>query len=305
MKQQRVPCPSCGHHQARFERRVAGFALERCAACALVYVNPQPLPDDLAAHYRAKAAATEAEFYQYTVSPAQIAEYDRIVQDLVRLQPARGRLLDLGCAAGYFMQRAGGAGFETHGIDIATWVEEVAARRGVANVRACRLLDAAFPDGWFDVIHSSQVFEHLTQPLVELAEIRRILKPGGLLYVNVPNYRCLSIVLGRDDFELNTPPEHVVYYTPHTLAALLARAGLTVLGTASYGGLKWENLLGRPISSEIAEFARTQQSGGDPSLLPVRTPPTPGVLGRLARRVFYRRLQVGMTLEAFASKPAR
>ena len=300
---ERVACPLCGSRDSQPERIVEGYELERCRSCDLVFVNPQPTEESLTHLYLQKTPESQAEFYRQTVSAAQIAEYDRILADLSALLPAAGRLLDLGCAAGYFMQRAERAGFEAHGTDLATWVEGIAAERGVPNVRCGRLEAAAFADGWFDVVHSSQVFEHLPRPVDELKEIRRVLRPGGILYINVPNYRCLSIVLGRDDFELNTPPEHVAYYTPRTLATLLSRAGFDVVRTASYGGLKWENLLGRPIRSEIAEAVRKGSDSGSIQQHGLeRTPGRPGVLGRLARAILYRRMQVGMSLEAFARR---
>jgi hypothetical protein len=126
-----------------------------------------------------------------------------------------------------------------------------------------------------------------------------------MLYLNVPNYRCLSIVLGRDDFELNTPPEHVTYFTPRTLRQLLSRAGLTVIRTAAYGGVKWENLLGRPIRSEIAEAVRGGTAGSPtaPAMETRFRPVTrPSPIGQLLRAVLYRGAQVGMTLEAFARR---
>jgi SAM-dependent methyltransferase len=285
---------------------VAGYRLERCGSCGLVFVNPRPTEQDLAGLYDAKNGEAQADFYARTVSPAQIAEYDRILKDVAEFVPRGARLLDLGCAAGYFMQQAGGAGFDAHGVDIAPWVEQISGLRGVRNVRACRLLDAGFEDGSFDVVHSSQVFEHLPRPTEELHEIHRVLRPGGLLYINVPNYQCLSIVLGRDDFELNTPPEHVTYFTPRTIARLVATAGFDVLRVASYGGLKWENLLGRPIRSEIAEAVRSPNARGVAAApaAAARPPRVPSIGGRLVRTFFYKWLNVGMTLEIFAVKPA-
>jgi 2-polyprenyl-3-methyl-5-hydroxy-6-metoxy-1,4-benzoquinol methylase len=299
-----VSCPNCDSRATKFERIVEGYVLERCRACGLVFVNPQPTRDDINELYLQKTPESQADFYLRTVSPAQIYEYDRILRDLRALAPAGDRLLDLGCAAGYFMQRANAAGFTAHGIDLATWVETIAAKRGVRNVRAITLRGAGFEDAFFDVVHSSQVFEHLPRPHEELREITRILKPGGVLYLNVPNYQCLSIVFGRDDFELNTPPEHVTYFTPRTLSTLLATAGFDVIRTAAYGGVKWENLLGRPIRSEIAEAVRAKDSGASPTREETVFQPVeqPSLVGRLVRAALYRHLRVGMTLEIFARR---
>ena len=299
---ERVACPLCGARDSQPERIVEDYELERCRSCDLVFVNPQPTEESLTHLYLQKTPESQAEFYRQTVSAAQIAEYDRILtdlKDLYRLRPSagsrlRGRLLHAARSTRGFRgtrHRPRHLGGRHRG---GTWRSQremrAAGGRGV-----CRRV--------VDVVHSSQVFEHLPDQPTELKEIRRVLRPGGILYINVPNYRCLSIVLGRDDFELNTPPEHVAYYTPRTLAALLSRAGFDVVRTASYGGLKWENLLGRPIRSEIAEAVR---KGSDSSSIQHHglegTPGRPGVLGRLARAILYRRMQVGMSLEAFARR---
>jgi cyclopropane fatty-acyl-phospholipid synthase-like methyltransferase len=85
-----------------------------------VFVNPRPIDDDLTRLYLEKTPESQADFYAKTVSPAQIAEYQRILTELVDLLPGRGRLLDLGCAAGHFMQQSARKGFDAHGVDLAT-----------------------------------------------------------------------------------------------------------------------------------------------------------------------------------------
>ena len=301
---ERVACPLCGARDSQPERIVEDYELERCRSCDLRVREP-------AAHGRKPDASLSAKD---SGKPGGVLSSDciqrtdcRIRSDSHRYQDScarcrpsagsrlRGRLLHAARGTRGFRgtrHRPGHLGGRHRG---GTWRSQC---------KSGRLEAAEFADRWFDVVHSSQVFEHLPRPVDELKEIRRVLRPGGILYINVPNYRCLSIVLGRDDFELNTPPEHVAYYTPRTLAALLSRAGFDVVRTSSYGGLKWENLLGRPIRSEIAEAVR---KGSDSRPIQEhgleRTPGRPGVLGRLARAILYRRMQVGMSLEAFARRP--
>jgi len=302
----RVLCPLCESASSRPERVVGGFALERCNNCHFVFANPQYRPEALQGLYEEKEAAHHIALYEKIMTPAVIADFDRILSQLAAIAPRRGRLLDFGCASGHFVERALSRGWEAHGLDLSPWVQDAAAARGLSNVRQGTLADKHFPDGYFDVVHSSQVFEHLPGPKNELREVRRILRSGGLFYANVPNYRCLSIVLGRDDFELNTPPQHVNYFTPRTLRTLCETVGFRVLRTRTFGGLKWENLLGRPIVSEIANAYRTSagpQEGPPPKLQSVNASRVKRLAFPLVDLVFYRIAQVGMGVEVFALKP--
>jgi hypothetical protein len=154
----------------------------------------------------------------------------------------------------------------------------------------------------------AQVLEHLPRPREELLEVRRVLRSGALFYANVPNYRTLPIMAGRDDFVLNAPMAHVNYFTPGTLAELCRRANFAVLATSSFGGLKWENLFGRPYLSEEVRSAQGLPTDGQPTV--AVTPSTasadatspPGGWKRHLRPILNRWLKVAMTLEVFARK---
>jgi len=190
------------------------------------------------------------------------------------------------------------------------WTREAAEARGLKNMHIGSLRDLAFPDGYFDVVHAAQVFEHLSNPKDDLAEISRILRPGGLLYIDVPNYRTLPIWLGKDDFVLNTPPQHVNYFTPGTLADLLRSAQYESVQITSSGGLKWENLLGRSITSEIVD---AYKPANETPATAIPTPVSPLARGKrilkkaihatIVKPMFYKGLKVGMTLEALARRP--
>jgi SAM-dependent methyltransferase len=246
----RVPCPLCGSSHARHERTVRGYDLERCRDCALVFANPQVPADALTDDYREREDPEGlTAHYDRVTTPDVIANYDRVLGELEARLSGRGRLLDFGCGPAYFVERAAGRGWEAHGVEVGEWAVRAAGDRGVANVHVGRLADQRFPDGHFDAVTANQVMEHLPNPKDDLAEIRRVLRPGGVFAAEVPNYRRISIALGRDRFELNYPMAHVNYFTPATLRRLLVACGFEVLGTSTHGGVNWENLLGRPIAS--------------------------------------------------------
>lgn len=306
----RVPCPLCRATKSAAERSVNQYTLERCSTCTFVFVNPQPTPEALNRLYKTLDVST-VDLYA-NIAPSKVAGFDRTLTWIEGHAPNKGRLLDFACAAGHFFERAQQRGWEAHGTDLGDWAATAAAARGLANLHVGSLHELAFPDGWFDVVHAAQVFEHLTDPYVELAELRRILKPGGLLYVDVPNYQTLPIMLGKDDFRLNMPPQHLNFFTPRTLTKMLSDGDFVEIATRSNGGLKWENLIGRPITSDILaayDHKAASRQGATTTFVAQQRPS--GMAARLKTLLrdtvvdplLYQGMKVGMNLVALARRP--
>jgi SAM-dependent methyltransferase len=304
----RVPCPICGDSGAAYERTVRGFDLERCRKCGMVFANPQYSEEGLLDLYQSRKLSDDGliELYAQLTTSTVLADIDRVLGELEATLPGRGRILDFGCGAGYFLERALKRGWDAYGVDFGSWIYKAAAARSVANVYVGPLQDHKFPDGFFDVICANQVLEHLSSPKADLGEIRRTIRSGGLFYCNVPNYHCLSILLGRDDFELNEPPQHVNYFTPKSLRTLLETCRFKVLRTSTYGGLKWENLIGRPITSDIANAYRCEAPAALSSAVDwkpngsAQNPLIKRLLFPAVKFLLYRLAQVGMCVEVFA-----
>jgi SAM-dependent methyltransferase len=308
----RVVCPLCNADTSRYERVVNGFRLERCDACGHVFMNPQYSADEITQLYTNRNAEDLVALYRRIGAAESVkAEYHKRLETLERILPGRGRLLDFACGAGYFFELAQRRGWDAHGTELGAWATQAAAARGLANLHIGNLADIAFPDQFFDVVYAVQVFEHLPRPTVDLAEIRRILRPGGLLYLDVPNYQMLSILVGRDDFLLNEPPQHVNYFTPKTLAGLVQSCAFSDIHVRTGGGLKWETILGRRYRSDVTE-AYGLQSDPDQSFAsnPATNQPQPSLVKRLllaalVRPLLYDSLKVGMNLTALARRPSR
>ncbi len=303
----RVLCPVCEYRNSRAERIVAGFALERCGRCSHVFMNPQYGESEVAELYVDRNADELAAIYsRITAAQSVRGRYISKLEMLETALPGRGRLLDFACGYGGFFEIAQTRGWDAHGSEIGQWAQRVAAARDLKNLHIGTLGDLHFPDAWFDVVHAAQVFEHLAKPKNELAEIRRILRPGGLLYIDVPNYRTLSIVLGRDDFMLNEPPQHLNYFSPKTLRSLLQASGFVVERVASNGGLKWENLVGRKINSDIAQayglVSDSRQKGRGTAGRRLTSALKNLLLTMFVEPILYERLKVGMVLFAVARR---
>ncbi len=141
---------------------------------------------------------------------------------------ATGRLLDVGAATGFFLDLARKRGYHTVGVEPGAEAAKKAELKGL-NVVHGTIDDLAEPPESFDAITMLDVLEHLPAPSTDLARARRLLKPGGLLAINTPDYgSLLARVLGMN-WHLVTPPEHLCLFTSEALNSSLGKMGFKVL----------------------------------------------------------------------------
>jgi 2-polyprenyl-3-methyl-5-hydroxy-6-metoxy-1,4-benzoquinol methylase len=189
----------------------------RCTACGLIRQNPQPQPTDLVQAYQEVAD----ERYEEEAS-GRVETFSRALRDIQRHESG-GRLLDVGCHIGIFLEVARKAGWETYGVEPSRWSAQRARARGL-NVQDGTLAEADLPPDMFDVITMWDVIEHLADPLEELRRAYRLLRPNGLLAISTMNVDTwFPRLLGR-----RWPwymQMHLYYFTPKTLRRMLDQAG--------------------------------------------------------------------------------
>jgi SAM-dependent methyltransferase len=236
-------CPVCAHPHLRHYCRVPSLfqseefiRYERCAGCGTVVRNPRLPPSYRLERYEEVVLPEEKK----RLVPRNQAHYAfmmrRIAHRLRRVGPAPGdrplRLLDFGCGSGGFLVEARAAGFEVMGLelnrDLARHVEQV---HGIP-VHQGLISDPEFAGERFDVIITSQVFEHLLDPAATLRELRRHLLPGGpgspagLILIEVPNLLDFRERLRRGSM---MDDSHLFYFTAASLGRLLRDGGFRVL----------------------------------------------------------------------------
>lgn len=138
--------------------------------------------------------------------------------------PAKpGRVLDVGCGNGAFLLRARSAGWVVQGIEPDP-LAAMGARQEGLDVANCAI-EAFAPAAPFDQITLSHVFEHLHAPDEALRRMRPWLRPGGTLWMSLPNPSGLGhLVFGRNWFSLD-PPRHLFLPPPRQVVAMLRAAG--------------------------------------------------------------------------------
>lgn len=235
--------------------------LARCLECGMVSVDPLPSPEAALAPYDASYFQGEAGYRDYAGEERVFrAEFRRRLARM-RAAGAEGRLLDVGAATGAFLAEARSAGFDVAGIEPSP-AAETARSRGF-DVFHGPIEAAAFAPASFDVVTIFDVLEHLVDPADVLGRIGGWLRPGGRLFVAVPDFGGWWARGSGARWPMVTPKEHLHYFTRRTLASMLRGAGfeLESMGLAgtpvSFGSLARKGLgpAGRAVERSLGRLA--------------------------------------------------
>jgi SAM-dependent methyltransferase len=146
------------------------------------------------------------------------------VETMERFVPRRGRVLDVGCAAGFFLEAARQAGWEACGVEHSPFSSEEARRHGL-DARTGTLRDAAWPEGHFDVATFWGVVGHVNDPSGNVREAWRVLRPGGLILLHTPNQEMFSVKNKYAGAGWYRAPLQLYFFSEETLGEMLRRNG--------------------------------------------------------------------------------
>lgn len=201
----------------------------RCRKCGLIYLNPRLDEGDLSCLY----SQMEDDVYLSQEKGRRLAAR-QMLGGLRKFQSPEGRILDVGCATGFLLDEARKQGWDPHGVELSGWAVRFARERlGLEHIFEGDLHGARYPSSSFDVIVLKDVIEHLSDPMATLREIRRILKPSGVICVNTPNISSfISRFLGAKWWGIKR--HHLYYFTPKTLSSMLKAVGFVPIRFRSH-----------------------------------------------------------------------
>jgi SAM-dependent methyltransferase len=198
----------------------------RCPACGHMQLDRFPTDAELAAAYG------EAESEDYVEEEAGQRETARIALDRIERHAAPGKLLDLGCWVGFLLAEARDRGWETLGIEPSEFASAYARDRLALDVRTEDMFEAELPESSCDAVVVADVIEHLVRPADALDRIASLLKPGGVVYLALPNAGS-RIARRLGERWWSVIPTHVHYFTRPSLFTLLRRRGFEPLWAGS------------------------------------------------------------------------
>lgn len=239
-----VPCNLCGSTNNTLLYNIkdwayeteGSFTLVQCE-CGLVYLSLRPIMQVMSKYY----PQNYIPYYQASPPTGRLRQTlyywkwrARCLQVLKVCN--KGRILDIGCSSGLFLQALVRYGdWETHGIEVNTKMANMARESGIKVIEG-EVADAKYLANYFDVVTLWDVLEHLHNPRATLNEISRILKPGGTLFISVPNLNSLDAKIFKKYWIGFDTPRHLYIYNADSLIRYLDLTGFNVEQVYSFYG---------------------------------------------------------------------
>lgn len=222
-----MTCPVCKGESFSLWAKTGPYSIETCVACGLGITSPLPSSSAIigtneevySVENRIKAYLSRVDYFN--------KRYRRYLSNIRRFQEG-GKLLDIGCNIGLFLTVAREEGFSVVGVELNRACAEYARNTFKIEVFSDVVEKVGFPSHGFDVVTLFDVLEHVPDIETFLAEVRRILKPGGLLVVQSPNLHSLMASLTKGEWVWLSPPDHIYHFTPSSLSRLLESNGFAV-----------------------------------------------------------------------------
>jgi SAM-dependent methyltransferase len=239
-------CAACGARDLEPRMRVSGEAgadglitttkefgtalsdIVGCRSCGHMQLDRFPTEAELEAAYAVAASDDYVE-----EEAGQRHSFAGVLERIERFAPERGSLLDVGCWVGFLLAEARDRGWrEWVGIEPSTFAAGYARERLGLDVRTEELFRAELPTAHWDVVVMGDVLEHLTRANAALDRVAELLRPGGLIALELPDAGSrVARLLGRRWWSVI--PTHVHYFTRHSAATMVSRHGFEPLYVAT------------------------------------------------------------------------
>jgi len=269
-------CIACGGNERAPLISLGDWKIERCKGCGLGMLDPRPTVEELEKLYESSYFDSHYGKGPDKGSPdfrRRISQEDHRIRFFSRLKKD-GLILDMGCGMGYFLYACKEAGYRVKGFDISNHASgyvtgELGVPTSTGNVE-----DIDIEPESVDVVTMWHFLEHASEPELYLKTARRLLKPDGLLVVDVPNYEGTDARKFWSEWSGWSVPFHIYHYNAAALDMILVKNGFETVRSKNYHseyikrklkGLPLLGLFARPIAklysgTSIAVVARKVNS---------------------------------------------
>ena len=240
-------CTLCQHNSFKalfhgsdlLHGRPGDFWVLECESCGLFSLYPRPNPDQLSEFYPTnyisfpKAIEDEKSFIRRLDRSYGL---EKRCREIIHCAGKKGRILDVGCATGIFLNGMSQRGWDCQGVEPSAYAANYARERFRLNIFEGYLEDLDFPGEWFDVITMWDVLEHIPNPDEVLEKVGHLLKRDGWFVLSLPNAESWERYIFKEYWAGWDVPRHFHIFTPGTITKLLNSRGFKVEGIRSFTG---------------------------------------------------------------------
>lgn len=202
-----------------------------CLKCGVEFLYPQMNDEELKKLYSGnsyQALGVQDTRDNGSTKKMKIATF-RLRLSLIRNYVTTGKVLDVGCATGYFLEAAKEEGFQPYGVELSEYSSQIAKDKlGEENVFCGTLEQCSFPPKMFDVITMSDLIQHVRIPAQTLSKAAGLLKDDGLIMIMMPDTKTVSNnLMGRR--WTHYKPEHFFYFSHGSMSYLAGKCNLHIM----------------------------------------------------------------------------
>jgi 2-polyprenyl-3-methyl-5-hydroxy-6-metoxy-1,4-benzoquinol methylase len=229
-----VLCATCTSSDTQAHYEIKKIGLRRCRGCGLVFAHPQPDPEQILEAYQEEYFRSSEHldwgYEDYFQLENEIRKTSRKRLRIIERYISKGDLLEVGAATGWFLDEARKSGFDVHGVELSDFAADWGRTHLGLPIQTGTLEQAGFGDASFSLATLWDVLEHVSDPVGQLREVNRVLKPGGYLFASIPDVGSpLARLMGRKWFGFAKVREHLFFFTREAITAGLERAGFEVV----------------------------------------------------------------------------
>lgn len=240
-------CNICGSDDSSLLLTKDGCDIYQCAMCGLAFTHPQPQALD------EQYDSSYFDLYRRR-REFRLKRGDKRLRKIELLKEP-GRLLDVGCSLGYFVEAATRRGWQASGVEISPYAAEEARNLGL-DVRTGILEGANYADGAFDCVTMWDVLEHVPDPTAHMLEIRRVLAPGGMVVIGTPNLAHVAFRRKQERWRHLKPREHIFYFREESITRLLEKTGFDVATPPVVGGRSFPGSTGAHVGCALSRIVQ-------------------------------------------------
>ena len=232
-------CPVCGsdkigHALYSDDQLISAkrFDIWECGNCTLRFTQDAPDKNSIGSYYQSPNYISHSDNNRglinriyHLVRKLTLGDKQRLILSATGLKT--GKLLDIGAGTGFFIKHMQDGGWQTLGLEPDMAARERAALLNKVNLSAPEIIDGLPPES-FHVITMWHVLEHVHNLHHDVRRLKELLKPGGRIFIAVPNYLSYDAAVYQGGWAAYDAPRHLYHFSPESVKQLLAQHGLQV-----------------------------------------------------------------------------